>query len=101
MATMNVSLPDAMREWIDERVRSGRYGNASEYVRALIREDQENDEKRRVIVQMLEEGEEDFRQGRYIELNNREEQKKFFDDIVEGAIREAAQPLAAGKKTIR
>ncbi len=101
MATMNVSLPDPMKEWVDEKVRSGRYGNASEYVRALIREDQEDDEKRRVIVQMLEEGEEDFRQGRYIELNTREEQRRFFEEIVERAAREAAQPVASGKKTAR
>lgn len=41
MATMNVSLPDQMREWVDEQTRSGRYGNASDYVRDLIRHDQE------------------------------------------------------------
>jgi len=42
MATMNVSLPDPMKEWVEERLKSGQYGNASEYVRDLIREDQRN-----------------------------------------------------------
>ncbi len=40
MATMNVSLPDAMREWIEAQIRGGQYANASDYVRDLIRHDQ-------------------------------------------------------------
>jgi antitoxin ParD1/3/4 len=39
MATMNVSLPDQMRTWVKECVQSGRYANASDYVRDLIRKD--------------------------------------------------------------
>lgn len=45
MATLNISLPDQMREWIDERVQSGRYANASDYMRALIRHDQDRRER--------------------------------------------------------
>ncbi|MEA3642026.1 MAG: type II toxin-antitoxin system ParD family antitoxin [Lamprobacter sp.] len=41
MATMNISLPDAMKAWVDECSRSGRYSNVSDYVRDLIRRDQE------------------------------------------------------------
>ncbi|MBO0663563.1 type II toxin-antitoxin system ParD family antitoxin [Jiella sp. MQZ9-1] len=41
MATMNVSLPDPMKEWVEAQARSGRYSNASDYVRDLIRRDQE------------------------------------------------------------
>lgn len=41
MATMNVSLPDAMKAWVDECSKSGRYSNASDYVRDLIRRDQD------------------------------------------------------------
>ena len=37
MATLNISLPDEMRQWIDSQVRSGRYANASDYIRDLIR----------------------------------------------------------------
>lgn len=40
MATMNVSLPDAMKDWVESQTRTGRYGNASDYVRDLIRRDQ-------------------------------------------------------------
>jgi antitoxin ParD1/3/4 len=38
---MNVSLPDTMKDWVEARARSGRYSNASDYVRDLIRRDQE------------------------------------------------------------
>ena len=41
MATMNVSLPDPMKEWVEARAKTGRYSNASDYVRDLIRRDQE------------------------------------------------------------
>ena len=40
MATMNVSLPDPMKEWVEDQANSGRYANASDYVRDLIRKDQ-------------------------------------------------------------
>ena len=39
MATMNISLPDQMRTWVEECVQSGRYANASDYVRDLSRKD--------------------------------------------------------------
>ena len=41
MATMNVSLPDQMKAWVEEQTKGGRYSNASDYVRDLIRRDQE------------------------------------------------------------
>jgi len=41
MATMNISLPDQMKEWVEAQSESGRYSNASDYVRDLIRRDQE------------------------------------------------------------
>ena len=41
MATMNVSLPAPMKTWVEERAIDGRYSNSSDYVRDLIRKDQE------------------------------------------------------------
>jgi antitoxin ParD1/3/4 len=38
--TMNISLPEAMKAFVDEQVNSGGYGSASEYVRELVRRDQ-------------------------------------------------------------
>jgi antitoxin ParD1/3/4 len=42
MATMNISLPDAMKAWVEEQAKTGRYSNASDYVRDLIRQDEED-----------------------------------------------------------
>lgn len=38
--TMNISLPENLKDYVDDQVRSGRFGTASEYVRQLIREDE-------------------------------------------------------------
>ena len=39
MGTMNISLPDPMKNWVEEQARTGRYANSSDYVRDLIRRD--------------------------------------------------------------
>jgi antitoxin ParD1/3/4 len=41
MSTLNISLPPAMKAFIDTQVHSGRYSSASDYVRTLIRADQD------------------------------------------------------------
>ena len=41
MATMNISLPNAMKQWVEQQTQSGRYSNSSDYMRDLIRRDQE------------------------------------------------------------
>lgn len=40
MATLNISLPDQLRDWISTQITSGRYSSASDYLRDLIRNDQ-------------------------------------------------------------
>lgn len=45
MATTNISLPDAMKQWVEAQSADGRYSNASDYVRDLIRRDRERREK--------------------------------------------------------
>ena len=39
MSTMNISLPDALKDFVDEQVTERGYGTSSEYVRELIRKD--------------------------------------------------------------
>jgi antitoxin ParD1/3/4 len=46
--TMSLALPESMREYIDQRVAAGHYGNTSEYIRELIRRDQEEQAKQRL-----------------------------------------------------
>ena len=45
---MSFALPEPLRDYIDERVRSGQYGNTSEYLRDLIRRDQQAQAARRL-----------------------------------------------------
>ena len=40
MQSMNISLPEPLKEFVDEQVDSGRYSSVSEYVRELIRDDE-------------------------------------------------------------
>jgi len=52
---MSFALPEAMRSYVDQRVRSGQYGNTSEYLRELIRRDQEEQAKKR-LRELIEDG---------------------------------------------
>ncbi len=56
MATMNVSLPDAMKQWVERQARSGRYSNASDYVRDLIRRDQDKTARIAHMQALVDEG---------------------------------------------
>ena len=40
MQTMNISLPEQLKEFVDDQVGSGRFSSVSEYVRDLIRDDE-------------------------------------------------------------
>lgn len=40
MAQMNVSIPDKLKHWAEQRVAEGRYSSTSDYVRDLIRRDE-------------------------------------------------------------
>jgi antitoxin ParD1/3/4 len=53
--TMSFALPEAMRSYVNQRVASGQYGNASEYLRELIRRDQEEQARKR-LRDWIEEG---------------------------------------------
>ena len=50
MSTMNISLPDALKSFVDEQVRQRGYGTSSEYVRELIRKDQDHQQLRRLLL---------------------------------------------------
>lgn len=41
MSTMNISLPDEMKRFVDQQVRDGAYAGTSEYLRELIRKGRE------------------------------------------------------------
>jgi len=54
MTTLNISLPESMRAFIDEKVAHGNYSTASEYIRQLIREDQKRTAEKRLETLLLE-----------------------------------------------
>lgn len=56
MATMNVSLPDPMKDWVEAQARTGRYSNASDYVRDLIRRDQTRSDRIAAMQRFVDDG---------------------------------------------
>ena len=50
MTTMNISLPDALKHFVDEQVTGRGYGTSSEYVRELIRRDQDRQRLRELLL---------------------------------------------------
>lgn len=56
MATMNVSLPDALKAVVEDRVASGEYASASDYVRDLIRKDEEAKRRWAEFDRLIQEG---------------------------------------------
>lgn len=66
MATMNISLPDQMKAWVEAQTKDGKYANSSDYVRDLIRRDAERRAKMAALQQKLDEGE----ASGYMEIND-------------------------------
>ena len=50
MSTMNISLPDPMKTFVDEQVEARGYGSSSEYVRDLIRKDGDRQKLRNLLL---------------------------------------------------
>jgi antitoxin ParD1/3/4 len=57
MATMNISLPDKLKAFVDSCVAEGNYSNVSDYVRDVIRKEQERRAVIAEIQQAIDEGE--------------------------------------------
>ena len=58
--SMNISLPDTLRQWVEDRVAADGYGTASEYFRALVRDDQKRKAREQLdqkLVDALDSGE--------------------------------------------
>jgi antitoxin ParD1/3/4 len=50
MGTMNISLPDSLKSFVDEQVERRGYATSSEYVRELIRADQDRERLRNILL---------------------------------------------------
>jgi antitoxin ParD1/3/4 len=51
MRTMNISLPETLKAFVDEQVSERGYGTSSEYVRELIRKDQDRLRLRNLLME--------------------------------------------------
>ena len=54
MATMTVSLPDPMKDWIEAQIQQGDYASVSDYVRDLVRRDRNRREQELTMGQLRE-----------------------------------------------
>jgi len=54
MTTVTISLPDSLKEFIEQEVQTKGYGNVSEYVRGLLREAQQKEASSRLERLLLE-----------------------------------------------
>lgn len=50
MPTMNISLPESLRTFVEDQITQRRYGTTSEYVRDLIRRDQDRQHLRGLLL---------------------------------------------------
>jgi antitoxin ParD1/3/4 len=54
MASLNVAMPDELREYVEQRTKNGGFSTPTEYVRQLIRADREKETQRRLESALLE-----------------------------------------------
>ncbi len=54
MSTMNISLPDTLKSFVDSQVSEGDYGSSSEYMRNLLRKEQDRVRLRRLLMDGME-----------------------------------------------
>jgi antitoxin ParD1/3/4 len=54
MESMNISLPEPLKKFVDGQIAAGRYSSASEYVRELIRQDEKRKAEERLEALLLE-----------------------------------------------
>jgi antitoxin ParD1/3/4 len=86
MQTMNISLPEPLKEFVDAQIAAGRYSSVSEYIRGLIRQDERRKAEERLDV-LLREG-----------LESEESELTHLD--FEHIRKEALAQLKARKKTV-
>ncbi|MHB8348570.1 MAG: type II toxin-antitoxin system ParD family antitoxin [Acidiferrobacterales bacterium] len=54
MQSMNISLPDPLKQFVDGQIAQGRYSSVSEYVRELIRADEKRKAEEQLEARLLE-----------------------------------------------
>jgi putative addiction module CopG family antidote len=85
-ATLNISLPETQRLFIEEKIKKEGYGTISEYVRELIREEQRKEERKalqqELLRQEIQKGMDDIREGRFVTLQSPEDYEQLAEEII-------------------
>lgn len=86
-STLNISLPDTQRDFVEQKIKKEGYGTISEYVRNLIREEQRKDEIKQQELEFLrmeiQKGVDDIREGRFVTLETSEDYEQFAEKIIQ------------------
>ena len=80
MASLNVSIPDQLRDWVKHQVEGGEYSSASDYLRDLIRTDKRSKEEHwkeltKQLQPLIDTPDEDFVQTSAAEVKQRARRK--------------------------
>lgn len=93
-STLNISLPETQRLFVEEKIKKEGYGTISEYVRELIRAEQRKDEEKQrqieILRQEIQKGVDDIREGRSISLKTPED----YENLAQQIMREGREKLA-------
>lgn len=85
-STLNISLPETQRLFVEEKIKREGYSTISEYVRELIREEQKKDEfremQREMLRQEIQKGIDDIRAGRSTTLESAEDYDRMAEKII-------------------
>ena len=85
-STLNISLPETQRLFVEEKIKKEGYGTISEYVRELIRSEQKKDQIKQQEMEFLraeiQKGVDDIRAGRFTTLETPEDYERFAEDII-------------------
>ncbi len=68
MTTLNISLPDTLKRAVTKRVKSGNFGNTSDYIRHLIRKDEQLARAKTEFREFIQPGLDDIKAGRVFSL---------------------------------
>lgn len=85
-STLNISLPETQRAFVEEKIKKEGYGTISEYIRELIRSEQKKEQFKQQEMEFLraeiQKGVDDIRAGRFTTLETPEDYERLAEDII-------------------
>lgn len=81
MIRKTIAMPDAMGDWIANRIANGQFNNESEYFRDLIRKDQIEQERTAYLRARLKRCQQQIARGDDTSYETADDIRQLFDDI--------------------